>query len=299
MKKSMLAVILIAAFSSAANAQPNDTLAKIKASGTVVMGVRQSGGGLSYAISAQKYGGFHVAICEQIVTELEKKLGKKLEIKYQPVTSLNRITSVASGEVDMECGVTTNNATRQRDVSFVVTTFVEEVRMAVRADSDIKSVAQLDGKTLASTAGTTTLPTIRKQQRGANLEIKEILAKDDGETFELLVSGKADAYVMDSQILAGAIANAKKPSDFKIVGDALSVEPIAIMIRKDDPAFKKVADDTVRQLVKSGEISKLYDKWFLQAIPPKGIKLNLPASANTTAAWANLNDKPAEAYPMK
>lgn len=284
---------------SAVGVQAKDTLGKIKASGTVVVGVRQAGGGLSYSISDGKYGGFHVEICQKIATELEKVVGKKLEIKYQPVTSQNRIPSVANGEVDLECGVTTNNATRQKDVAFVLTTFVEEVQMAVRADSGIKSIADLEGKTLASTAGTTSIPTIRKQKRGANLNIKELIAKDDIETFELLESGKADAYVMDSQILAGAIANAKKPSDFKIVGEALSLEPIAIMIPKDDPAFKKVADDTVRQLVKSGELPKLYDKWFVKPIPPKNITLNLAASANTKAAWANLNDKPAEDYATK
>lgn len=299
MNKCLLMAPLVLALANTANAQPNDTLGKIKASGEVVLGVREAGGGLSYALGDGKYGGFHVEVCQNIVAALEKSLDKKLQTKYQPVTSQNRIPSVSNGTVDLECGVTTNNATRQKDVSFVLTTFVEEVRMAVRANSGINSIAQLNGKTLASTAGTTSLSLIRRQKNAASLDIKEILAKDDAETFALLEGGKADAYVMDSQILAGAIANTEKPSDFKIVGAPLAVEPIAIMIRKDDPAFKKIADDTVRALVKSGQLPKIYAKWFVQPIPPKNIKLNLPASNNTKAAWANLNDKPAEEYVAK
>lgn len=257
MNKCLLMAPLVLALANTANAQPNDTLGKIKASGEVVLGVREAGGGLSYALGDGKYGGFHVEVCQNIVAALEKSLDKKLQTKYQPVTSQNRIPSVSNGTVDLECGVTTNNATRQKDVSFVLTTFVEEVRMAVRANSGINSIAQLNGKTLASTAGTTSLSLIRRQKNAASLDIKEILAKDDAETFALLEGGKADAYVMDSQILAGAIANTEKPSDFKIVGAPLAVEPIAIMIRKDDPAFKKIADDTVRALVKSGQLPKI------------------------------------------
>ena len=297
MKRHLAVMALLSVAVCSANAQLTDTLSKIKASGTVLMGVREDGGGLSYALGDGKYGGFQV--CQRIVKSLENAVGKKLAIKYVPVNSTSRIPSVIKGQVDLECGVTTNNATRQKDVSFVVTTFVEEVRVVVRADSGITSTQQLAGKTIASVAGTTSIVLIRKGQRTANTDIKEVIAKDDVEAFGLVESGRADAYVMDSQIIAGRVANAKKPSDFKLVGDALSVEPIAIMLRKGDPAFKKVADDTVGELAKSGELAKMYDKWFMQPTPPQKINLRLPASSNTLAAWANLNDKPAEDYATK
>ena len=299
MKKLLLATAFLAAFACQANAQTTDTLGKIKASGTVLMGVREDGGGLSYALGGGKYGGFHVEICQHIVKSLEKTVRKKLQINYVPVNGTSRIPETIKGKVDLECGVTTNNATRQRDVAFVVTTFVEEVRVVVRADSGINSVLDLNGKTLATSAGTTSITLIRKQQRASNMDFKEAVSVNDAEAFASLEAGRADAYVMDSQIIAGFIANAKNPSAFKVLNDVLSVEPIAIMMRKDDPALKKVADTTVSELVKSGEIAKLYDKWFVQPAPPKKVKLGLAASANTKAAWANLNDKPAEDYAVK
>ena len=280
-------------------AQGTDTLAKAKASGVVTMGVRESSGAVSYTLGDGKYTGYHVEICQRILANLEKAAERKLEIKYQPVTSQNRIPLVQNGTVDIECGTTTNNATRQKDVAFVVTTYVEEVRIAVKANSGITSIAQLNGKNVATTTGTTSVQTLRKNKRATGVEFKEVFGKDHSDSFLLLESGRADAFVMDGSILAGNIATAKNPADFKIVGEVLSVEPIAIMIRKDDPLFKRLADDTVKNMIKSGEMNKLWTKWFLSPIPPKNTKVGLALSASTKAAWDNPNDKPAEEYVQK
>ena len=276
-----------------------DTLAKVKASGVVTMGVRDSSGALSYTLGDGKYTGYHVEICQRILAGLEKAAERKLEVKYQPVTSQNRIPLVQNGTVDIECGSTTNNVARQKDVAFVDTTFVEEVRIAVKASSGITSIAQLNGKTVATTTGTTSVQTLRKNKRATGVEFKEIFGKDHSDSFLLLESGRADAFVMDGSILAGNIATAKNPADFKIVGEVLSVEPIAIMLRKDDPLFKRLADDTVKSMIKSGEMNKLWTKWFLMPIPPKNAKVGLALSASTKAAWDAPNDKPMEEYVQK
>ena len=276
-----------------------DTLAKVKASGVVTMGVRDSSGALSYTLGDGKYTGYHVEICQRILAGLEKAAERKLEVKYQPVTSQNRIPLVQNGTVDIECGSTTNNVARQKDVAFVDTTFVEEVRIAVKASSGISSIAQLNGKTVATTTGTTSVQTLRKNKRATGVEFKEIFGKDHSDSFLLLESGRADAFVMDGSILAGNIATAKNPADFKIVGEVLNVEPIAIMLRKDDPLFKRLADDTVKSMIKSGEMNKLWSKWFLMPIPPKNTKVGLALSASTKAAWDAPNDKPMEEYVQK
>lgn len=289
-----LAISLLSGLSAQA-----DTLDKVKSSGALTMGVRDSSGALSYTLGEGKYAGFHIEICERIVASLEKAVGKKLEVKNLAVTSQNRIPLVQNGTVDIECGSTTNNATRQKDVSFVLTTYVEEVRIAVKANAGITSIAQLNGRNVATTTGTTSVQLLRKHERANGVDFKEVFGKDHADSFLLLESGRADAFVMDGQILAGNIALSKAPADYKIVGEVLSVEPIAIMLRKDDLAFKKLADDTVRDLVKSGDMAKIYDKWFVQPIPPKNTRVGLVASDATKTAWANLNDKPAEDYAKK
>ena len=299
MKKHLLAFAVAALAAGGAFAQATDTIAKVKASGTITMGVRDSSGALAFTLGDGKYTGYHYEVCQHIIADLEKAVGKKLDIKYQLVTSQNRIPLVQNGTVDIECGSTTNNATRQKDVAFANTVYVEEVRIAVKANSGITSIAQLNGKSVATTTGTTSVQLLRKNERATGVEFKELFGKDHADSFLLLESGRADAFVMDGQILAGNISTAKNPADFKIVGEVLSVEPIAIMLRKDDPAFKKLANDTIASMVKSGEMAKLYDKWFMQPIPPKNVKVGLPASDATKAAWANLSDKPAEDYAKK
>ncbi len=298
MKKTLLAVAAVLA-ASTAMAQTADTLKKIKDSGSITLGVRESSG-LSYTIGNGKFVGFHTEMAERVIADLQKQLGlAKLEVKYQPVTSQNRIPLVQNGTVDLECGSTTNNAARQKDVSFAVTTYVEEVRIAVKANSGITSIEQLNGKKVATTTGTTSVQTLRKHERATNVNFEEVFGKDHADSFLLLESGRADAFVMDGSILAANIAKSKAPADYKIVGEVLSVEPIACMLRKDDAAFKKAVDDSIKNQIKDGSLAKLYDKWFMQPIPPANAKIGLPLSEATKAAWAAPNDKPMEDYAVK
>jgi glutamate/aspartate transport system substrate-binding protein len=295
MKKTLLALAAVLAVGVA----HADTLKKIKDSGSITLGVRESSG-LSYTLGNGKYVGFHTEMAERIVGDLQKQLGlSKLDVKYQPVTSQNRIPLVQNGTVDLECGSTTNNAARQKDVAFAVTTYVEEVRIATKAKSGINSIKDLNGKTVATTTGTTSVQTLRKHERAGGIDFKEVYGKDHADSFLLMESGRADAFVMDGSILAANISKAKNPADFKVVGEVLNVEPIACMLRKDDAAFKKAVDDSIKGMIKSGELAKLYDKWFMQPIPPANVKIGLPLSEATKAAWANPNDKPMEDYAKK
>ena len=294
-------VLIAAMFALSAHAQQlTGTLKKIKDTGTITLGTRESSGALAYTLGDGKYVGFHTEMAEKIASDLQKSLGMSaMTVKLQPVTSQNRIPLVQNGTVDLECGSTTNNATRQKDVAFAVTTYVEEVRIAVKADSGITKIADLNGKSVATTTGTTSVQTLRKNERAQGIDFKEVMGKDHADSFLLLESGRADAFVMDGQILAGNIAKSKAPADFKIVGDALSVEPIACMLRKDDPAFLKAVDDSIKRQIADGSLAKLYDKWFMQPIPPTNTKVGLPLSEATKAAWANPNNKPMEDYVKK
>src|SRR5574343_1284209 len=294
----MKKVLLVAALLAGASAIHADTLKKIKDSGAITMGVRESSG-LSYTVGDGKFVGYHIDVCEHVIADLRKQLGSKIKVNKQLVTSANRIPLVVNGTVDLECGSTTNNNARQKDVAFAVTTYVEEVRIAVKANSGINSINQLAGKTVATTTGTTSVQTLRKHERAAGVDFKEVFGKDHADSFLLLETGRADAFVMDGSILAKNIATSKAPADYKIVGEGLSVEPIAIMMRKDDPAFKKAVDDSIKAQIKTGELAKTYDKWFLQPIPPTNTKIGLPLSQATKDAWANPNDKPMEDYAAK
>ena len=299
MKKHIFAMAVVTLAAGSAFAQAGDTLAKIKSSGSVTLGVRESSG-LSYTLGNGKYVGFHTEMAEHIISDIRKQLGlAALETKYQPVTSQNRVPLVTNGTVDFECGSTTNNAARQKDVAFAVTTYVEEVRTAVKANSGINSVKDLNGKSVATTTGTTSVQTLRKNERAGGIDFKEVYGKDHADSFLLLETGRADAFVMDASILAANISKSKNPADFKIVGEVLSVEPIACMLRKDDPAFKKAVDDSIKRQIKDGSLAKLYDKWFMQPVPPANVKIGLPLSEATKAAWANPNDKPMEDYAKK
>ena len=301
MKKHIvaLAALTVSLASGAASAQLNDTLAKIKSSGVVNLGVRDSSG-LGFTIGGGKYVGFHTEMAERIVDDLKKVTGNPdLKINYQVITSQNRIPLLQNGTIDIECGSTTNNLTRQKDVAFAVTTYVEEVRMAVKANSGINSIKDLAGKTVATTTGTTSVQTLRKHERAGGIDFKEIMGKDHADSFLLLESGRADAFVMDGSILAANIAKAKNPKDFVIAGEVLSVEPIACMLRKDDPKMKQAIDDSIKRQIKDGSLAKLYDRWFMQPIPPTNTSLNLPMSESIKQAWANPNDKPMEDYAKK
>jgi len=292
-----LVLAIIAASACAAHA---DTLQKIKTTGSVTMGVRESSGALSYTVGGGKYVGFHIDLCHRALADIQKQLGlPKLDIQYQAVSSANRMPLLQNGTIDIECGSTTNNASRQQQVGFALTTYVEEIRIAVKANSGIQSISQLNGRKVATTTGTTSVQLLQKHQKAAGVEFQEIFGKDHTDSMLNLDSGRADAFVMDAQVLAGNIAKSRNPADFRIVGEVLGVEPIAIMIRKDDPAFKQSIDNTLRGMMKSGEIAQLYDKWFMKPIAPTNTAVNLPASEETKAAWASPNDKPAEEYARR
>ncbi|MBM3349852.1 MAG: amino acid ABC transporter substrate-binding protein [Betaproteobacteria bacterium] len=303
MKKAFflpLAVSMLGLFSVPSVHAQQSTLDKIRSTGVVTMGVRESSGALSYTLGDGKYAGFHVEICNDVLRNIQKQLNMKtLDIKYTPVTSQNRIPLLQNGTVDIECGSTTNNATRQKDVAFAVTTYVEEIRIAVKANSGITSLNQLNGKKVATTTGTTSVQLLRKHERATGVNFEEVFGKDHADSFLLLESGRADAFVMDGSILAGNIANAKNPSDYRIVGEVIAVEPIAIMMRKDDPSFKKAVDTSIIRMMKDGTLAKLWDKWFLQPIPPKNARVGLALSESTKQAWSNPNDRPAEDYQKK
>jgi glutamate/aspartate transport system substrate-binding protein len=296
-RAALVASTLVCAHSAIASSA---TLDKIKATGAVTMGVRESSIPMSYTTGDSRFDGFHVEVCRMILNDIKAKLGlSTLRINYQPVTAQNRIPLVQNGTVDIECGTTTNNTARQRDVSFANTLYVEEVRIAVKANSGINSISQLAGKKVATTTGTTSVQLLRKHEKATGVNFDEVFGKDHSDSFLLLESGRADAFVMDGSILAGNIANSRNPKDFKIVGEVLSVEPIAIMLRKDDPQFKAAVNAAIAKMVANGSMPKLWDKWFLKPIPPKNSVVGLELSAATKNAWANLNDKPAEDYQKK
>jgi glutamate/aspartate transport system substrate-binding protein len=300
MKKSLLVAALVAVAAVSAQAQTTDTLKKIKETGSVVMGVRGSSGALSYTLGEGKYVGYHVELCQRALEDIRKELGlAKLDIKYQEVTSANRIPLVQNGTVDIECGSTTNNEARAKDVAFAHTAYVEEVRILTKVNSGIKGIADLNGKSVATTTGTTSVQLLRKHERATGVDFKEVFGKDHADSFLLLESGRADAFVMDGQIVAGLASKSKSPADYHMVGEVLSVEPIGIMVRKDDPAFLAAVNKTLDGLMKSGEVAKIYDKWFVQAIPPTNTKVGLPASEATKNAWKNPNSNPTEAYMAK
>ena len=291
-KKLLLAFALAAAAATGAYAQANDTLAKAKAANKVVMGVRESSAPLAYTLGNNQYTGYHVELCQRIL----KAILPGVPVEYVAVTSANRIPLVQNGTVDLECGSTTNNIAREKDVDFALTTYVTEVRTAVHAKSGIKSVADLNGKTVATTTGTTSVALLRKNERAKNIQFNVVYGKDHADSFLLLESGRADAFVMDDNILAGLIASSKDPKEFAIVGETLNVEPIAIMIRKDDPKFKAAVDGYIRKAMKDGEITQLYNKWFLSPIPPKNTSVNLPMGKVLAELVKNPNDKPAEDF---
>jgi glutamate/aspartate transport system substrate-binding protein len=302
MKKIILFGFFVASLASTSFSAlaASATLDKMKSSGAITMGVRESSIPMSYTTGDSRFDGYHVEICRMILGDIKSKLGMStLQINYQPVTSQNRVPLVQNGTVDIECGTTTNNSTRAKDVGFANTLYVEEVRIAVKANSGINSISQLVGKKVATTTGTTSVQLLRKHEKANGVNFDEVFGKDHADSFLLLESGRADAFVMDGSILAGNIANSKNPKDYKIVGEVLSTEPIAIMVPKNDPEFKAAVNDAIAKIVSNGKMPGLWNKWFLSPIPPKNAVVGLELSPATKNAWANLNDKPAEDYNKK
>lgn len=292
---SAIAIALLTGTCGGAFAQNVSTLEKARRSGEVVMGVRESSAPLAYLLGSDKYIGYHVELCEQVLSVLLPKVS----IKYMPVTSANRIPLLQNGTIDIECGSTSNTAGRKQQVAFAVTTYVTEARFAVKAASGITSVEQLYGKTVVTTTGTTLVQRLRKLEHDKNVSLNLLYGKDHADSFLLLESGRADAFAMDDNTLAGNIASSKNPLDYKIVGKPLGIEPIAIMLRKDDPSFKSAVDDVIKTMMVSGRLESIYTKWFLRPIPPRGAVINIPMSESLRAAFASPGDEPAEAYETK
>lgn len=287
---------LAAAFCGAqANAEElTGTLKNIKETGAITLGFRDSSIPFSYLDDNQKPIGFAMDICYKIVDAVKKELKlDKLEVKLNPVTSSTRIPLLANGTIDLECGSTTNNAERQKQISFTNTHFLTASRFVSKKSSKINSIDDLKGKPVVSTAGTTNIKQLTEANAARNLGVNIIPAKDHAEAFLMVETDRAVAFVMDDILLASLVAGSKEPGAYAISKDAFSKpEPYGIMLRKDDPAFKKVVDGATAALYTSGEGSKLYDKWFMQKIPPKGLNLNAPISAELKHEFAKPSDSP-------
>ncbi len=281
----------LASFALTGNAQ---TLKKIADSNKITVSYREASVPFSYLIGSTKAVGFSVELSEAIIDDVRKKIKKpNLEVAYMPVTSQNRIPLLANGTYDLECGSTTNNSTRAKDVTFAINHFYTGTRLLVKKSSGVKNYADLAKKTVASTTGTTNAQVIRKYSADKKLDMQLVLGKDHDDSLLLVESDRAVAFAMDDILLFGLMANSKNPSALEVVGDSLQVEPYACMVRKDDPEFKKLVDGTINRMMKSGEFARLYTKWFQSPIPPKGVNLNLPMAAELKDNLKAMSDKPA------
>ena len=287
----MTAIVLAAGLTTTAGAQ---TLQKIADANKITVSYREASVPFSYLIGSSKAVGFSVELSEAIIDDVRKKLKKpNLEVAYMSVTSQNRIPLLVNGTYDLECGSTTNNTARAKDVAFSTNIFYTGTRLLVKKSSGIKNYADLEKKTVASTTGTTNAQVIRKYNADKKLDMQLVLGKDHDDSLLLVESDRAVAFAMDDILLFGLIANSKDPAALQVVGDSLQVEPYACMVRKDDPEFKKLVDGTLNRMMKSGEFARLYTKWFMSPIPPKGVNLNLPMGAELKANLKALSDKPA------
>lgn len=267
------------------------TLAKIKNSGAITLGYRESSVPFSYYDDNQKVIGYAIDLCHRIVDAVKSDLKMdKLDVKLNPVTSATRIPLIANGTVDLECGSTTNNFEREKQVAFTITHFVTANTFVAKKSANLHTVDDLKGKTIVSTAGTTNIKQITEISAQRHLDLNILAANDHAEAFLMVETGRAAAFVMDDILLYSLVATSKSPGDYAISSDALSVEPYGIMLRRDDPAFKKVVDAEMIATYKSGAINAIYDKWFLKPIPPKGINLNVPMSAAFKKVIANPTD---------
>ena len=288
-----IALLLSAALIAPAAAQDlTGTLKKVKETGAFTVGFRESSIPFSYLDDKQQPIGYAMDLCMRVVDAVKADLKMpNLKVNLQPVTSSNRIPLLQNGTIDMECGSTTNSVQRQQQVSFGPTYFVINVTAAVKKNSNINALADLNGKTISTTSGTTSVPLIKSYEKTKNVTVKEIYGKDHGESFLLLADDRAAAFIMDDILLAGQIANSKSPADYKILPESLRQEPYSMMLRKDDAQFKALVDKTVGGIMKSGEIEKIYAKWFTSPVPPKGINMNFPMTPPIREAFKNPNDK--------
>ena len=291
MKNSILALACLALM-GVAQAQSTDTLKKIADSGKMVVAYRESSVPFSY-LDGTKPIGFSEELTAHVVKAVQDKIGKIVTVEHQAVTSANRIPLLQNGTIDLECGSTTNNSLRGKDVAFAINHFYTGTRLLVKKSSNIKNFADLKGKTVASTTGTTNVVVLRKYNQENKLDMNVVMGKDHSDSFLLVEQDRAVAFGMDDILLFGLVANAKNPADFAVVGDSLQVEPYACMLRKDDPAFKQLVDNTFKDLMTSGAFEKMYNKWFMSPIPPKGMNLNLPMAKELRDNLKAMSDKPA------
>ena len=275
-------------------AQTPSTLDKIKSSGVIAVGYRESSIPFSYLDDKAQPTGFGWDVCGKIIEEVKKAVGRTdVTVQPQVVTSTNRIPLLLNGTIDIECGSTTNNSDRQKQVSFATNYFYTGTRFLVKTGAPVKSIDDLKGKTVVSTAGTTNFRVMRALNAEKKLNMDILAGKDHAEAALLVQSDRALAFAMDDVLLYGLKASAANPEELAVVGEAIQVEPYAIMLRKDDVGFKKLVDGTIASLIKSGEFEKLYKKWFQSPIPPKGINLNIPMSKELQDNLKGLSDKPA------
>ena len=291
MKKLSLAVVCAAFVAMPALAQDSPTLKKIKDSGTITIGHRDSSIPFSYYDDQQKVVGYALDICMKVVDAIKAELKMpNLQVKLNPVTSATRIPLIANGTIDLECGSTTNNLERQKQVAFTNTYFLTANRFVSKKASNFKTMNDLKGKTVVSTSGTTNLKQITEMNGSQNAGMNILTAKDHAEAFLMVETDRASAFFMDDILLYSLVANSKAPADYVISADALSIEPYGAMLRRDDPGFKKIVDDATAKLYKSGEINSIYKKWFLSPIPPKGVNLNVPESDALKKVFATPTD---------
>jgi glutamate/aspartate transport system substrate-binding protein len=278
----MFAFAIAASLASgvAVAAQPGGTLEKIQKTGSITIGHRDASVPFSYYDDKQQPVGYAMDLCLRVVDAVKNELKlPKLDVKYQLVTSANRIPLMANGTIDLECGSTTNNVARQKEVGFTITHFLTATRVVSKKASNIKSVEDLKGKTLTSTSGTTNIKQLTELNTSKNMGMNIIPANGHSEAFQMVETGRAVGFAMDDILLYSLVASSRNPSDYVISEFALSLpEPYGIMMRRDDPAFKKVVDNAMSQVYKSGAINAIYEKWFLKPIPPRNINLNVPLS---------------------
>ena len=291
-KLLITALVATALTATPALSQESATLKKIKDTGTITLGHRESSIPFSYYNDQQQVIGYSQEMMLKVVDAVKAELKlAKLDTKLMPITSANRITLVQNGTVDIECGSTTNNLERQKQVAFSTTIFVIGTKLLTRKGSGVKDFPDLAGKNVVTTAGTTSERLLRKMNEDKQMKMNIISAKDHGESFLTLETGRAVAFMMDDALLYGEIAKAKKPGDWTVTGTAQSREAYGCMLRKDDPGFKKVVDGALTKTMTSGEAEKIYSKWFMNPIPPKGNNLNMPMSDDMKALYKAPNDK--------
>lgn len=294
-KKLSLALCALGIIATSAHAQDSGTLKKIKDTGVISIGHRESSIPFSYYDDKQQVVGYSQDYAMAIVAALKQKLNlPNLQVKMTPVTSQNRIPLLQNNTIDIECGSTTNNLERQQQVAFTDTFFVIGTRLMTKKTSGIKSFDDLKGKTVVTTAGTTSERLLRKMNQDKSLGMSIISAKDHGDSFLTLQTGRAVAFMMDDALLAGERAKASDPQEYVIVGEPQSREAYGCMVRKGDPEFKKVADDAIAHVQTSGEAMKWYKKWFQSPIPPKGLNLDFPISPDMVKIFKEPNDKAIE-----